>query len=595
MLAEKYGADFPLFDKGHLKYREKSGEFVTKEEIDKILNTSRTFRKIKSELESATATVDSIGTLGRFVSGLIDLTDQITETSSILKITKETVKFFDAVVAKRAEEAKKKNDIEFAEIQKELAVREKAPDSYALMEYLPRLFTRDLTDWLEETDSKLLIFFDTYEILTEDEKDSKRHVKLMSINQDVEADWWIKDYIDDNMPGLINIIPRVLWIFAGRNELTWAKKWAEDDDFQQFNLDSFSPDDSKKFLEKVGITDSEIVDGIIKLTGGSPMWLKLCGEIYNTQTTNGKIPTIEDFGKKREDIVKRLLNYMDADAKKTLQYLCIFGRWTDETASRIIPAYNAETYKRVKTFSLIRSDDDKVLKMFSFDRTTRNILLPYLAESPEHRVMFEEIGKSADKYFNEFFEKQLQIGRNKNRRKPFYGNEKAHTYFEIWAEIISETSFEPEEFMSRYEEHLSKFINLFDIYTRESVAEKFFIKVKKFNNPQSAPYAYFEHCFGAVKFARQNYSDALILAESAYDKFKRLELAENELKYKIAVTKGLADIYDKLQYYKKEIDLREEILKISRRIFKPADNENIIDAMKDFADALENGDRKSEC
>lgn len=186
------------------------------------------------------------------------------------------------------------------------------------MEYLPRLFARDLTDWLEETDSKLLIFFDTYEILTEDEKDSKRHVKLMSINQDVEADWWIKDYIDDNMPGLINIVPRVLWIFAGRNELTWAKKWAEDDDFQQFNLDSFSPDDSKKFLEKVGITDSEIVDGIIKLTGGSPMWLKLCGEIYNTQTTNGKIPTIEDFGKKREDIVKRLLNYMDADAKKNV-------------------------------------------------------------------------------------------------------------------------------------------------------------------------------------------------------------------------------------------------------------------------------------
>ena len=593
MLAEKYDADFPLFDKGHLRYREKSGEYVTSEEINQILNTSHTFRKIKSKLESATATVDSVGTIGRFVSGLIDFTDQVTETSSVLKITKDAIKFFDSIVAKRAEEAKKKNDTEYAEIQNELAKRESVPESYALMEYLPRLFARDLTDWLEETDSKLLVFFDTYEQLTEDENDAKKHIKLMSINRDVDADWWIKDYIDDNMPGLVNVVPRVFWIFSGRNELTWAKElWDEDDDFQQFNLDNFSPNDSKKFLEKVGITDSKIVDGIIKLTSGSPMWLKLCRDVFNAQMLKGKVPTVEDFGKKREDIVKRLFNYMDSSAERMLQYLCIFGKWTDEIASRIIPNYSAETYKRVKKLSLVHSDD-KVLEMFYFDRTTRNILLPYLAESTEHKVMFEEVEKVADRYFNEFFEKQLQAVRKKRRRASFR-DEKTRGYFEIWAEIILETSFEPEELMERYEENLAKFADLFDISVRELVAEKFFAKIKNFNAPQSAPYAYFEHRSGAVKFARQNYSDALIFEESAYDKFKRLKLDDDELKYKIAVMKGLADVYNELKYYKKKVELCEEIWKASSKIFKSADDENIIDAMRNFADALEDCDRNKD-
>ena len=51
----------------------------------------------------------------------------------------------------------------------------------------------------------LVVFLDTYEKLTDDEKDSDRHEKLIYNGQDVPVDWWIENLtrLRENSPASI--------------------------------------------------------------------------------------------------------------------------------------------------------------------------------------------------------------------------------------------------------------------------------------------------------------------------------------------------------------------------------------------------------
>ena len=58
----------------------------------------------------------------------------------------------------------------------------------------------------------MVIFLDTYERLTDDEKDTKPHEKLIYEERDVPVDWGIENLI-------CNLLNRVLWVIAGRSNI----------------------------------------------------------------------------------------------------------------------------------------------------------------------------------------------------------------------------------------------------------------------------------------------------------------------------------------------------------------------------------------
>lgn len=196
------------------------------------------------------------------------------------------------------EEMKKRNSNIFPEVIKE---------------FLPELFAKDVSLWLQETDMYLIIFFDTYEQLTDDEKDLKCHKKLIYKGIDVPVDWWIEEL-------LLNT-KRVLWVIAGRGEINQIGenfKINKDNPLESenhlFKLGSLEDNFVYEFLNASGITETSLCTGIKELAGGYPLYLNICAETYRKITENGNSPSLENFGEQCDSVISRLLDYMDEKA-----------------------------------------------------------------------------------------------------------------------------------------------------------------------------------------------------------------------------------------------------------------------------------------
>ena len=74
----------------------------------------------------------------------------------------------------------------------ELRKRESEFNPDAVKEYLPTIFAKDISYWLRAKDLYLIVFLETYENLTGDEKESPRNEKLVYAGRNVPADWWLK-------------------------------------------------------------------------------------------------------------------------------------------------------------------------------------------------------------------------------------------------------------------------------------------------------------------------------------------------------------------------------------------------------------------
>ena len=303
LLSDNYQVEFPFFEKGCFSYYNKCSDEAGKNEIQKIWNESTVFSKFRKKLDAAGQQLYNASTADRVIGESITALGYVAEGIPMFKLAKLAVDFLDKRITE-IQNIRLENESDYRIVMAELERRENQNSPETIREYLPTLFAMDISHWLAQKRLFLVVFLDTYEQLTEDERDAVRHEKLIYNGQDVPADWWVED--------LISNATRVLWVIAGRSEIKKIGTNIRINHEENLShLKALVNNFADEFLRKAGIENAELREGIVKLTGGYPLYLAVCVDTYNELRTQNKVPSLNDFGKKRKSIIKRLLAYMN--------------------------------------------------------------------------------------------------------------------------------------------------------------------------------------------------------------------------------------------------------------------------------------------
>ena len=432
---------------------------------------------------------------------------------------------------------------------------------YEIYKLLPELFAQDVKDWLlsEKNDKDyLVVFLDTYEALVNE---------AIAAPLQRDRDAWLRSDTGDPT-GIIFLIPNTLWVIAGRNKLRWGGELAAELD--QHLITALSQDDSNYFLEKAGIVTKQLRDDIYHLTKGLPIFLDVCVDVYAQYKQRNVVePDISIFGNKREEIVDRLVKYMDDGTQDMIKFLCGLGEWTDKIAFELgIKTFNFSqtTYNKIKNFSFIQGEEFLIddtgtetltATVFTFDKTVQSILFPSC-----DKPIIEKTKEVADKYFSELSEKTPKI------------NGEYLFNLEYWAKLTVHLAETPDELHERYDKNFAWDINhfmeiaWFDVTGDflEIFADEFNEKTGKFKAFQeSVAFAYLEWKFGNLKRTQGFYQEAYEYNWNAYEKFLRLLGEEHpttiSAMYNLAVTLGDLGNYDEaLKLQQQALTLFKKIL-----------------------------------
>ena len=580
-LIDQYAVTFPLFEKGCIQYYQKRGDMVSNQQIKETLNKSsilhQKFDSVIGKLDNANSVA---GVVGNFVEDSFGLIDDLADVTAIGKIAKLGIGELNKFITRRAQKAKENSDESYKAIIQELKERSNADSAEPLREFLPTLFARDISDWTAENpNAKLVIFLDTYENLTGDEKDAKKHEKLVSVNRTVPVDWWLETLLFETCGAL--------WVIAGRSEISKIGEEIEITKGEMlFPLTALEDNFADEFLIKAGVTDENLRGGIVKLTGGYPNYLQVCIVYYKEILEKGRVPTISDFGEKREDVISRLLDFMNDATRNMVKRLCILGTWTDAYAMRVLSILhenNRDTYNRVKKLSFVTAQSENI---FAFDKTIQKILFDHLKETEEEFIF--DTRNAATKFFHSAFY-EVDAEENKN-----ISADDRKSFFKFWYEIILRTTDGAEYLMKQFVENLAPLSERFDDEVIEGVIEKFQAKIEDTDGTENIPFAYFEHLLAQIKLRQDKVKDALELAESAYNKFESLPLKNISAEIKISVIDTLAYVYGRLERTAAEIELCEKVVAECEKFYRDKTDENIIDAKYKLALAFENGDKQNK-
>ena len=492
-LFKAYGIKFPFFEEGLFDYYQKRGDVAGILQLENALKGTSFMDETIQHFYS----MNNFGHVSKnFFNESFGVVNMVSDTIPVLQVLKSCAKFVGNRIKDMQKIRLEKHPMYRANVE-ELRKREKEFNPEAVKEYLPTLFAKDVSYWLRENDCNLVIFLDTYEQLTADESDSKRHERLIYEGRDVPVDWWLED--------LFKHTNRALWIIAGRGAInTIGENVKVNQENQIFHLDALKNKFADEFLKQSGINDNALRKGIIELTGGYPIYLALCVNTYKKIQQN-KVPTLEDFGENRKSVIHRLLAFMNDTTRLMVYRLCILGIWTDSLAAKILlrlNEYNPDAYNRVKKLSFVTMQklDDK--ELFIFDRAIQKILLDYLKSADAFSVLVPQTRDVINEIFKKIFSDQSE------------GN--LELYFRIWSRVILNTSANANDLMTQYEKNLSPSSSMFDKAIQKDIIKKFQIAIK--NSDTKIPGSYFENLIAQINFSEGNDKDFLKLAKIAYEK-----------------------------------------------------------------------------
>lgn len=228
--------------------------------------------------------------------------------------------------------------------RKEIVELEQIPQEL-LEQRLPYYFARDLAENLKRREAPFVIFFDTYENMVNE---------VAAMGEPLCNDLWLRG---EN--GLIQNVPHVLWVIAGREKLKWEQfdpAWGST--LEQHRLDCLSYADACEYLQFFEIEDESLIAKIYEVTNGTPVYLKLCVEHFLAREKRKRtIPMVEDFDVDTQSLIELYVRYMD-DSKKDFIYLfsCL-GIWEEELlfeiAGKVIPNFSITTYEKLRRFSFV--------------------------------------------------------------------------------------------------------------------------------------------------------------------------------------------------------------------------------------------------
>lgn len=624
-----YGCEFPLFEAGNFYYSVLTGRDAKAPEVKSMIDGIPMLRKIREGLNVAGDMDDSLN----IAASILDIGQEVVDAVPVLKAATKIFGFLDRKVVAYMEKHKVLDEVHL-EIKQQMNDRIKdRKNPNRLYEYLPTLFAQDICDWEEKTNAKLVIFLDTYEKLGNE-----------TSADGVKRSWdlWLRneDETDDKQPGIILLIPYALWVIAGRNKLRWGGELGKELEGEQTEpesskrsnqhlIEALSYADSNSFLQTAGVISQELRDGIIKLTGGLPVYLDICVNIYiSCRQQQGKEPDISEFGQKRDDVVDRMINHLDTGTKDMICALCALKSWTDEMAARIVPNFSRTVYEeQVKKLSFIQmqeiAEEGLTTTKYNFDRTVHGILFEKYRQGDGY--FYKEIRNKANKYFGGTL-KRLDM---KSRKSSYL--------LERWADCIVRLTEDADELLAHYEENLAaplKELGWRGYDTKAYIVNLFFERVAEIGKTDSVPYAFFEYQFSKIKRNRNEYKVAYEYMKSAYEKYVRLSEEKDErslkvlhslakmadyaghakeslqlfeklvklykLKYgekdekTISIMQDLSYKFRDLKQYEDYLEINHKILSIRKTMYDGMDNEKSLEAMSDVADALERLGRNDE-
>jgi len=351
-LIEKYKFDFPKFDIALLCYAKKAGDKADKEEIQSLVEKSRTLSLI----------LDATG-----------LIPQLSIASSLIKVA-------DSGVAWVRNLADKNYKTEVAKLENMTASE--------IVKKLPYYFALDMSKNLEKLNKPFVIFIDTYEKLVNTiSDDSKAFIK----------DLWLRD--DE---GLVLNMPKVLWVIAGREKLSWDKynpDWK--DSIESHILGDLDYNDAANFLKEAGFSDEDMCKSLYSLTNGTPIYLDICVSTLEKLLNNGEEVTIDKFGTNTDELLERFIRYMDVQTREITHVLCLIGTWNDDlinnVASKILPSFSSIIYDILKDSSFIIKDKD----YYYVHKTVKDVInkeCPSLIRNNYNKVMYDYLLEKIEDY-----------------------------------------------------------------------------------------------------------------------------------------------------------------------------------------------------
>ena len=181
-------------------------------------------------------------------------------------------------------------------------------DSLSLQEieqHLPAYFQYDISRYISENPGTHILFsIDTFEALNVQQTEEIHRRK----NEE-----WIQELIANFNS---ESVPNCRFVIYGRDKLVWEEEWKSF--ITQFELQDFSKDWTKQYLDSAGIKDSNIIKKIINNSKGHPFYLYLSAKTYTDICNQGKTPTIEDFGRNPQEIIRR---FITAVQRKNLRHI----------------------------------------------------------------------------------------------------------------------------------------------------------------------------------------------------------------------------------------------------------------------------------
>ena len=324
----RYNYNFPLFDIGLYVYAQKCGEKAVSLEKESLVSSN-------PWLEVAVSVADHIPGVS-FITKLFTTLDGATawgRTQAYLKKYEQTIR------------------------QLEYMERE---DVYR---QLPGLFAKDLSENLEDVTEPLVIFLDTYELLVNE---------MCTVGEPLMADLWLR-----GDQGLIQNIPKLIWVIAGREKLKWDRfDPAWDTVIDSHILGTLSRQDSISFLQSAGIRDETLCRQLYDLTGGTPVYLDLCVGCFEKLPKGGEPPHISQFGQNTQELVERFVRYMDGTQKDLVYMTACLGKWDDALFAAIAPqvlkGWSHTVYEKLKDYSFVTVLDDGC---YAIHQTIRTVLL----------------------------------------------------------------------------------------------------------------------------------------------------------------------------------------------------------------------------
>ena len=320
-IRNKYSTQFhfPLFNTALVFLAKKSDIIFENDEIIKSAIAE------SPHLQNAVSALSLVPVVGGYIQNVISFMSQLYADIDNLTISEKLKKEYKEVI-------RKMETFEADELRAKM----------------PQYFWIDMTENMRQLSRPLVIFLDTYE----------SYINTFNAVSNVVLDSWLRE----GSRSLIQRVPGVLWVIAGRDRLVWDSdgEW-DNDHLKCYDIQDFTNLDSTKYLNRAGITNNELVNHICKITKGVPFFLDLCVDTYYLLLDRGVVPTIENFDVDRRRLANRYTKYLDSSNRDLIYMLASMGTWKDDEAEWVGTntyslSYSAERYNSIIKHSFITNE-----------------------------------------------------------------------------------------------------------------------------------------------------------------------------------------------------------------------------------------------